>query len=361
MSFRARFIASVGSALAVRAAAALGLAALRRLRRSRSGDRCRAGHDHGARRRRTTTTTTTATTTTTVSLPGAGRPPVTIGDKNTTEQFVLGAALLPGAQGRGVHGLAQSEHRPDRGDPAGARQRPARDVPGVPRHVGHDRRRLHPDASRSLRDAYLAGQRYALKHGLELLNATPFSDTDAIAVTFDYAVENQRAVDPRPEQGAAADARRAAPVSAEPDRAAGARERLRRSFRPRSRRSSSASQYTALDQGTVQAADVNTTDAQLTQRQLPVAARPAAHVRLGQRRPGRRRSGARRRGPGVRGDDQPGQRAAHAVGDARAERAVDARRSGPRGRRDAVPAAARASCRSPRPRSRRRPRLRPTG
>ena len=46
------------------------------------------------------------------------------------------------------------------------------------------------DQFRTRRDAYLAGQHYALKHGLALLSATPFSDTNAIAVTFDYAVEN---------------------------------------------------------------------------------------------------------------------------------------------------------------------------
>ena len=38
----------------------------------------------------TTTTTTTTTTTETVTLPGEGKPPVTIGDENTPEQFMLG-------------------------------------------------------------------------------------------------------------------------------------------------------------------------------------------------------------------------------------------------------------------------------
>src|SRR5206468_1765827 len=39
--------------------------------------------------------------------------------------------------------------------------------------------------------AYQAGQHYALGRGLQLLNPTPFSDTQAIAVTFYYAVENE--------------------------------------------------------------------------------------------------------------------------------------------------------------------------
>src|SRR5437660_750481 len=44
---------------------------------------------------------------------------------------------------------------------------------------------------RSRSAAYAAGQRYALGHDLELLDPTPFSDTTAIAVAFNYAVQNQ--------------------------------------------------------------------------------------------------------------------------------------------------------------------------
>src|SRR3984885_1201295 len=86
MSFRARFIASVGSALAC-GVAALGLAGCG------AGSRPATAAVPGTTTvttTSTTTTTTTATTTTTVSLPGTGRPPVTIGDENTPEQFVLG-------------------------------------------------------------------------------------------------------------------------------------------------------------------------------------------------------------------------------------------------------------------------------
>jgi hypothetical protein len=44
-----------------------------------------------------------------------------------------------------------------------------------------------PTASR----AYQAGQRYAIAHGLELLDPTPFSDTDQIGVTFNYANQHR--------------------------------------------------------------------------------------------------------------------------------------------------------------------------
>src|SRR5947209_15122604 len=48
-----------------------------------------------------TTATTTSTTTTTSALPGTGRPPVTIGDKNFTEQFVLGELYSQALQAQG--------------------------------------------------------------------------------------------------------------------------------------------------------------------------------------------------------------------------------------------------------------------
>ncbi len=44
---------------------------------------------------------TTTTTTTTVSLPGTGRPTVTIGDKNYAEQFVLGQLYLKALEAQG--------------------------------------------------------------------------------------------------------------------------------------------------------------------------------------------------------------------------------------------------------------------
>ena len=191
---------------------------------------------------------------------------------------------------------------------------------------------------RSRRDAYLAGQHYALKHGLALLNATPFSNTNAIAVAFDYAVENGVAVDPGPDQGRPpADARRASPVPAEPGRAARAPDHLRRGpVGVQAARARLA--VPGARPGDRPGGGRPDDRSAAAQRELPVAARPRGHLRLGQRRAGGVRPRARRRRPGVRGHDQPGQRAAHAAGDARAERGGRARRAGSGDGRDAVPA-----------------------
>jgi len=60
-----------------------------------------------------TTTTTTATTTTTSTSPGAGKPQVTVGDNNTTEQFVLGELYYEALKAQGFSVLIDQNIGPD--------------------------------------------------------------------------------------------------------------------------------------------------------------------------------------------------------------------------------------------------------
>jgi osmoprotectant transport system substrate-binding protein len=210
----------------------------------------------------TVTTTVTTTTTATVTLPGAGRPPVTIGDENLPEQFILGQLYYQALKAQGFQvtlnqsigptqvvmqalatgQLAMYPEYLDNWDT---------DVAGIQR----------PFKTRT--DAYVAGQSYALKHGLQLLNPTPFSNTNGIAVSFDYAVQNQ--IQSIPDL-----------IKMSPQLTLGGPPQFQQSptgllaiqstyelvpaaFKPLE----IGSQYKALDQGTVQAAVVNTTDPQL--------------------------------------------------------------------------------------------------
>ena len=182
--------------------------------------------------------------------------------------------------------------------------------------------------SGAARDAYRAGQRYALAHGLELLDPTPFSDTDAIGVTVGYALANHLQSLADLDGSTPADARRAAGVPAEPT---GCR-RLEHvygvspaAFTPLA----VGTQYPALDQGTVQAAEVQTTDGQLLSGDYPLLADPADVFGWGNVVPVASAQALDGRGAGVRGDDQPGQRAAHHAADARAEPGGRPRRAGP--------------------------------
>ncbi len=112
--------------------------------------------------------------------------------------------------------------------------------------------------------AYAAGQRYALAHGYELLNPTPFSDTNAIAVTVGYASANQLST--------IGDLRKVAahlalggppPLQQGPSALLPAIEETY-GFTPATFTPLAVGeQYGALDSGSVQAAAVNTTDGEL--------------------------------------------------------------------------------------------------
>jgi osmoprotectant transport system substrate-binding protein len=222
----------------------------------------------------TVTATTTATATTTVTLPGAGRPPVTIGDENTPEQFLLGQLYYQALKAQGFSvALNQSI-----GPPAVIQQAMATGqlamypeyldtwdstVAGIQRSF------------RSRRDAYLAGQHYALGHGLALLNATPFSNTNAIAVTFDYAVENDvqsitdlMSVAPQLTLGGPPQFQQSPTGLPAIEQTYGVTPAT---FKPLEL---GAPTYQALDNGTVQAAVVSTTDPQLLSGGYPLLADP---------------------------------------------------------------------------------------
>ena len=155
----------------------------------------------------------------------------------------------------------------------------------------HGGGRIPPWRSGPRYKAYQAAQHYALAHGLELLNPTPFSDTDAIGVTAQYALEHRLAT--------LRDLRKVAPTLT-----LGAPPQFQQSpnglpqleqvygfvpaaFKPLD----IGGQYQALDHGTVQAADVNTTDGQLTSGNYRLLEDPRHVLGLGQRRARRLRPG----------------------------------------------------------------------
>jgi osmoprotectant transport system substrate-binding protein len=112
--------------------------------------------------------------------------------------------------------------------------------------------------------AYQAAQHYALAHGLELLNPTPFSNTDAIGVTAQYALEHRLStvrdlhkVAPTLTLGAPPQFQQGPNGLPQLEQAYGFAPAM---FKPLDL----GSQYQALTQGAVQAADVNTTDGELT-------------------------------------------------------------------------------------------------
>jgi osmoprotectant transport system substrate-binding protein len=133
-----------------------------------------------------TTTSTSTTTSTTTTLPGTGHPSVTLGDKNTTEQFIIGELydLALSAQGFSVT-LTRNI-----GPPGVSYQALVQGNLNLypeylnvwNRQVVHDQ---HPRGS--VAQAFEIGQTWAAEHTLELLQPSPGSDTDGIAVTTAFA------------------------------------------------------------------------------------------------------------------------------------------------------------------------------
>jgi osmoprotectant transport system substrate-binding protein len=196
------------------------------------------------------------------ALPGTGRPLVTIGDKNFTEQFVLGELYAEALEARGYSVVVNR----DIGPPEVSLQAlQSGRISMYPEYlttwnsvIAADKRQFHSAAA-----ALVAARRYARAHALALLRPTPFSNTGAIAVTSTYAAANGlrtlrdlRKVAPGLTMGAPPQFEQSSPGLAELEQSYGF---VPAAFKPLA----IGAQYQALDQGVVQAADVSTTDAQL--------------------------------------------------------------------------------------------------
>jgi osmoprotectant transport system substrate-binding protein len=127
--------------------------------------------------------------TTTAILPGTGRPPVTIGDKNYTEQFILGELY---DEALSAQGFTVSLNKNIGSTQVTAQAMEAGQLDMYPEYIGTFDSEFAGNSTvfPSERTAFAAAQRYAVTHGLRLLRATPFSDTDAIAVLASYGAEH---------------------------------------------------------------------------------------------------------------------------------------------------------------------------
>ena len=210
----------------------------------------------------TGTGTGTSGTTSTTSLPGAGKPVVTIGDKNYTEQFVLGQLYLQALQADGFTVNINDNIGPT---DVTLQALEAGSLAMYPEYLNVFNTSIagYKRGYRTQLGAYTAAERYALAHGLELLAPTPFSDTDAIAVTVAYADANRlqtigdlRRVQEGLALGGPPQFQQGVPGLPTIKRVYGVTPGIFKSL-------AVGDQYSALDDATVQAADVNTTDGQL--------------------------------------------------------------------------------------------------
>jgi osmoprotectant transport system substrate-binding protein len=209
----------------------------------------------------TSTTDTTAATTTT-ALPGAGKPVITVGDKNFVEQFVLGQLYVQAlrAQGYSVN-INQNIGPTD----VTVQALQSGSLTVYPEYLNTFNAAVagYHHGFRTLLDAYQGAQHFALAHGMQLLAPSPFSNTDALAVTVAYAAENRvRSI------GDLNHVLAGLTIGGPPQFQTGSPGlpdlSVAYGFVPIAYRAMAVGdQYAALNNGTIQAADVNTTDGQL--------------------------------------------------------------------------------------------------
>jgi osmoprotectant transport system substrate-binding protein len=207
------------------------------------------------------TSTTASTGPAPTARPGAGKPAVTLGAKNFTEQFVLGQLYKQALEAKGftvkLKNNIGSTEIIDKGLTSG-------NIDFYPEYVGVGLTAVaHDDKSYpSAQAAYNALKSFNEKRGFTLLDQTPFTDVDAIAVKPPFAKQhNLKTV---------ADLKNAGPfkIGAPPEfrtRFTGlvGMKKVYGITQATLVPLSIGLQYKALDSGKVQAADVFTTDGQL--------------------------------------------------------------------------------------------------
>lgn len=211
---------------------------------------------------------------TTTTPPGQGKPAVVIGDKNYTEQFVLGELYYEALQSQGFPVSINQNIGPLQ---VTLQALAKGQLAMYPEYLDTWNSQVAGDTRqfKTKHAAYVAGNGWARTHGLELLNPTPFSDTNAIGVTVAFAEQNllQAIGDLRPLDSTLT-------IGGPPQfqqEPTGGLPALEHTYgvTPAAYKSLEiGAQYKALDQNAVQAAVLNTTDAELTTGNYTLLADP---------------------------------------------------------------------------------------
>jgi len=214
----------------------------------------------------TTTSTATsrasATTADTTALPGAGKPAITVGDKNYAEQFVLGQLYAQALRAQG-YSVNVNQNIGPTDVTVQALQNGSLTVYPEYLNTFNTAVARYRHGFGTLLDAYDGAQHYALGHGMQVLAPTPFSDTPAIAVTVAYAAQNHvRGIGDL--DRVTGDLTLGGPPQFQQGTPGLPALNVIYGFVPIGYRPMAVGdQYPALNSGTIQAAEVNSTDAQL--------------------------------------------------------------------------------------------------
>ena len=121
--------------------------------------------------------------------PGKGKPAVTIGDKNFTEQYVLGELYAQALRAKGytvkIKSNIGSSEIIDKALTSGKLDFYPEYTGVILSELAHQKQRpSNPD------EAYAAAKKFEEGRGYTMLDKTPFFDSDALAVKPDFATKN---------------------------------------------------------------------------------------------------------------------------------------------------------------------------
>jgi osmoprotectant transport system substrate-binding protein len=131
----------------------------------------------------------TSSTSSSSDQPGKGKPAVTIGDKNFTEQYVLGELYAQALRAKGftvkIKSNIGSSEIIDKALTSGKLDFYPEYTGVILSELAHAKQRpANPD------EAYAAAKKFEEGRGYTMLDKTPFFDSDAIAVKPDFATKN---------------------------------------------------------------------------------------------------------------------------------------------------------------------------
>jgi osmoprotectant transport system substrate-binding protein len=219
-----------------------------------------------------TTSSTAAPSTTAASSPGKGKPAVVIGDKNFTEEYILGDLYAQALQAKGY----KVTLKPNIGSSEITYKALASgQIDMYPEYTGVIVSVIAGDTSppHSAQQAYATAKAYVEKHGFTLLNPTPFYDTDAMGTLKSFAQKHHlTTISDLKQFGHSLTLGGAPEFATRSEGLVGLRQQygLNPTFKPLA----IGLTYRALDSGQVQVADVFTTDPQLTTGKYTVLTDP---------------------------------------------------------------------------------------
>ncbi len=123
------------------------------------------------------------------AMPGKGKPPVTLGDKNFAEQFIVGQLYAQALRAKGytvrVKENIGSSEIIDKALTSGKLDLYAEYTGVIATELAGDE-----DMPKSADETYARAKQFEAKRGFTTLDKTPFTDADAIAVLPAYAEKN---------------------------------------------------------------------------------------------------------------------------------------------------------------------------